>query len=196
MNTAQPAGQAQAHPRRLRQAQEHQARHRHAGAGQQADRPVRSTGVAAGRAGDLRDMGNSQVQADDPGSSRCQRLRFRRDHSLDSGEVAGSPAARQGRSQRARPHHHPAQGRWPQARLPRDRLPSQRQGRRQRQGRAHRVRPEPHRQHRAAALRRRREALHHCAAGTFAGRRGRVRARTPTSSRATTCRCATSRPVP
>lgn len=29
------------------------------------------------------------------------------------------------------------------------------------QGRAHRVRPEPHRAHRAAALRRRREALHH-----------------------------------
>ena len=44
----QPAGQAQAHPRRLRQAQEHQARHRHAGRGQQADRPVRSTGLAGG----------------------------------------------------------------------------------------------------------------------------------------------------
>ncbi len=42
----QPAGQAQAHPRRLRQAQGHQARHRHAGRGQQADRPVRSTGLA------------------------------------------------------------------------------------------------------------------------------------------------------
>ncbi len=39
-----------------------------------------------------------------------------------------------------------------------------RQGRRAGQGRAHRVRPEPHRPHRAAALRRRREALHHRAA--------------------------------
>ena len=48
VNTAQPAGQAQAHPRRLRQAQGHQARHRHAGRGQQADRPVRSTGLAGG----------------------------------------------------------------------------------------------------------------------------------------------------
>ena len=35
-----------------------------------------------------------------------------------------------------------------------------RQGRRAGQGRAHRVRPQPHRAHRAAALRRRREALH------------------------------------
>ena len=68
--------------------------------------------------------------------------------------------------------HHPAQGRWPQARVPRDRLPSSRQGRRRRQGRTHRVRPEPHRQHRAAALPGRREALHHCAAGSCAGTRG------------------------
>ncbi len=34
----QPAGQAQAHPRGLRQAQGHQARHRHPGRRQQADR--------------------------------------------------------------------------------------------------------------------------------------------------------------
>ena len=94
----QPAGQAQAHPRRLRQAQGHQARHRHAGRGQQAHRPVRSSGVAGGKQRDLENHGNSQVQADDPRSPRCQRLRFRRDHSRPSGEVAGSPAARQGRS--------------------------------------------------------------------------------------------------
>ena len=41
-----------------------------------------------------------------------------------------------------------------------DRLPPE-QGRRAGEGRAHRVRPEPQRAHRAAALRRRREALHH-----------------------------------
>ena len=62
-------------------------------------------------------------------------------------------------AERARPDHHPAPGRRPQAPLPRDRLPA-RQGRRAGQGRAHRVRPEPHRADRAAALRRRREALH------------------------------------
>ena len=45
VNTAEPPGQAQAHPRRIRPAQEHQARDRHAGRGQQADRPVRSTGL-------------------------------------------------------------------------------------------------------------------------------------------------------
>ena len=96
----------------------------------------------------------------------------------------------------SRPDHDPAPGWRPQARLPRDRLPSQRQGRRAGQGRAHRVRPEPHRAHRAAALRRRREALHHRAArcSSRATRSRPVRA--PTSSRATTCRCATSRSVP
>ena len=49
------------------------------------------------------------------------------------------------------------------------------QGRRAGEGRAHRVRPEPHRAHRAAALRRRREALHHRAEGPQAGRPRRVR---------------------
>ena len=97
VNTAEPPGQAQAHPRRLRPAQEHQARDRHPGRGQQADRPVRSTGLTAGGSTeDLDRHGNSQVQADDPGSSRFQRLRLRRDHSVDAGEVAGSPAAQHG----------------------------------------------------------------------------------------------------
>ena len=70
-------------------------------------------------------------------------------------------AAQEGRPQQPGPHHHPSPGWRPQARLPRHRLPSLRQGRRAGQGRAHRVRPQPHRPHRAAALRRRREALHH-----------------------------------
>jgi large subunit ribosomal protein L23 len=64
----------------------------------EGSKPVRSSGVAGGKQRDLENHGNSQVQADDPRSPRCQRLRFRRDHSLASGEVAGSPAARQGRS--------------------------------------------------------------------------------------------------
>ena len=79
----------------------------------------------------------------------------------DAGEVAGPPAAQQGRPQQPRPGHGAPPGWRPQARLPRHRLPSPRQGRRAGQGRSHRVRPEPHRAHRAAALRRRREALHH-----------------------------------
>ena len=72
------------------------------------------------------------------------------------------PQAR--RPERARPDHHPAPGRRPQAPVPGDRLPAQ-QGRRAGQGRAHRVRPEPHRAHRAPALRGRREALHPGAQG-------------------------------
>ena len=47
---------------------------------------------------------------------------------------------------------------------------------------AHRVRPEPHRPDRPAALRRRREALHHRAARSAPGRPGRRRAEAPTSS--------------
>ena len=70
------------------------------------------------------------------------------------------------------------------------------QGRRDRQGRRHRVRPQPHLPHRPAALRRRREGLHPGAQGPQR-RRPRVAAVTaPTSSRATRCRCATSRSVP
>ena len=49
---------------------------------------------------------------------------------------------------------------------------------------------------RAAALRRRREALHHRAGEAQAGRQGRGRGRARTSRWATTCRCATSRPAP
>ncbi len=48
------------------------------------------------------------------------------------------------------------------------------EGRRPGEGRAHRVRPQPHRPHRAAALRRRREALHHRADPPQPGRHGRV----------------------
>ena len=51
------------------------------------------------------------------------------------------------------------QGRRSQAQVPRDRLPPE-QGRRARERRDHRVRPEPHRTYRAAPLRRWREALH------------------------------------
>ena len=105
-------------------------------------------------------------------------------------------AAEEGRPQRPRPDHHAAPGWRPQAAVPPDRLQAGRQGRRAGEGRAHRVRPEPHRAHRAAALRRRREALHPRAEGPEAGRPRSSPVRAPTSSRATTCRCATSRSVP
>ena len=65
--------------------------------------------------------------------------------------------------QQQRPHHHAAQGWRPQAALPPGRFPSQ-QGRHRGEGRAARIRPEPQRAPRAAALRRRRAPLHHRAA--------------------------------
>ena len=141
-------------------------------------------------------MGIRKYKPTTPGRRGSSRGRLRRDHPRRAGEVAGPPAAQQGRPQQLRPDHHPAPGWRPQARLPGDRLPAQRQGRRAGQGRAHRVRPEPHRPHRAAALRRRREALHPRAAAAQAGRPRSRTARAPTSSRATRCRCATSRSAP
>ena len=72
------------------------------------------------------------------------------------------PEARLG-PQQQRPHHDAAQGRRPQAALPDRRLQAQ-QGRHRGEGRAARVRPEPQRAPRAAALRRRRAPLHHRAA--------------------------------
>ena len=94
------------------------------------------------------------------------------------------------------PHHDPSHRWWPQAPVPRHRLPSQRQGRHRRQGRPHRVRPQPHRAHRAPALRRRHEALHHRAEQAAAGRRRRVRCRRRHQAGQQPAAEATSRPVP
>ena len=63
-------------------------------------------------------------------------------------------------------------------------------------GRDDRVRSEPHRAHRAPPLRRRREALHPRARRPRGRRHGASSAATPTSSRATACRCASSRSAP
>ncbi len=61
------------------------------------------------------------------------------------------------------------------------------------EGRAPRVRPEPQREHRAAAVRGRRAPLHHRAARRCGGRAADVGHPKPRSSRATPCRFATSR---
>ena len=63
--------------------------------------------------------------------------------SLESAEARLGP-------QQQRPHHDAPQGRRPQAPLPHRRFQAQ-QGRHPGEGRAHRVRPEPQRAHRAAA---------------------------------------------
>ena len=100
----------------------------------------------------------------------------------------------EGRPQQQRPHHDAPSGRRSQAPLPRDRLQAP-QGRRARQGRRDRVRPEPLRAHRAAPLRRRREELHPRSGATAGRRDGRVGGPQPTSSRATRFRSRTSRPA-
>ena len=106
-----------------------------------------------------------------------------------------APKTKHGRPQLLRPQDRPPPRRRPQAAVPHRRLPS-RQGRRARQGRGDRVRPEPQLPHRAAALPRRREALHPrpdraCRSATCSRA-----ARAPRSAPATPCRCATSRSAP
>ncbi len=97
------------------------------------------------------------------------------------------------RPQQPRPHHHPPQGGGHKRALPRSSTSSADKDGVPAKVAAHRVRPEPHRPHRAAALRRRREALHP------APDRLQVRAtRVETGPSAdikpgNTCRCATSR---
>ena len=92
--------------------------------------------------------------------------------------------------------HDVASPRWrSQAAVPRHRLPAE-QGRRAREGRGDRVRPEPQRAHRAAALPRRREALHHRRRTASRSATCCRAARARRSASATRCRCATSRSVP
>ena len=69
----------------------------------------------------------------------------------------------------------PVHGRRPQAPLPDHRLPARQDGHAG-EGRLDRVRPEPHGAHRAASLRRRREALHPRAERPGGRRAGRRRA--------------------
>ena len=71
--------------------------------------------------------------------------------------------------------------------LPQDRLQAH-QGRRAGQGRRDRVRPEPLRLHRAAALRRRREGLHRRPEPPAGRHDGDLRPAAPTSPSATRCR--------
>ena len=161
VNTHQPPGQDASHPVRPGQAQGHQARDRQPRRGS-PHRHLRRPGLLTGR---LRteelDMAIRKYKPTTPGRRGSSRRRLRRDHPVRRRRSRWSrPLPKKGGRNNQRPHHHPPP-RWrPQARLPRHRLPSPRQGRRAGQGRSHRVRPEPHRAHRAAALRRRREALH------------------------------------
>ena len=106
----------------------------------------------------------------------------------------GKPQVR--RAQLPRPRHLAPSRRRRQAPLPRDRLQAP-QGRRAGEGRDDRVRPEPHLLHRPAALRRRRtRATSSPRRASAPGDDGRVGRQAPTSSPATRCRCARSRPAP
>ena len=173
VNTAEPAGQAQAHPVRLGAAAGHQAGDRDPRRGRQ-DRHIR-------RLSPLRetrpDMAIRKYKPTTPGRRGASGSDFSEITRDEPEKSLVRPLHSQGGRNVLRPRHHPAPGRRPQAGLPADRLPAGGQGRRAGQGRAHRVRPEPYRPDRAAALRGRREALHHLPAGLVGGRPGGERPR-------------------
>ena len=91
-----------------------------------------------------------KVKPTSAGPPRAGQGRQREPAQGRAGRVARrEPEARLG-PQQQRPHHDAPQGRRPQAALPDRRLQAQ-QGRHPGEGRAARIRPEPQRQHRAAA---------------------------------------------
>ena len=141
------------------------------------------------------DGAHSQAQAHEPGPPVPVVLRLRGGHQGPSGEVADQAEAAHRRPQLLRPDD-VASPRWrSQAAVPRRRLQAE-QGRRAREGRRDRVRPEPQRAHRAAALPRRREALHPRPAGSAGRRHAAERPGLGDPRPATRCRCATSRSAP
>ena len=94
-----------------------------------------------------------------PGRRFVILRRLRRGHPLGAREVAHRGAEEVRRTKRARPQDVTPPWRRRQAPVPQDRLQAP-QGRDPGEGRPDRVRPQPVRLHRAAALRRRREELH------------------------------------
>ena len=136
--------------------------------------------------------GPAQAQAHQCRPPVPVRLGLRRDHPVQARALPRGPQARHRRPQQLRAQDGPAP-RWrPQAAVPHHRLQAG-QGRRPRQGRRHRVRPQPQRPHRAAALLRRREALHPRPRPGQGGRRAGQRPGLGDPPRATPSRCATSR---
>ena len=189
----EPSGQDPPHQVRHRQAQGHQARDRHAEV--RFHRHLHGSRLRPGSRG-------KQTWLFASTSPRPRVVAVRR--VADFAEITRStpeksllrPLLEDRWPQQPGPHHDPSHRWWPQAPVPRHRLPSQRQGRRQRQGRSHRVRPQPHGAHRAAALRRRHEALHPRAEQAVAGRHRRVGCRRGHQAGQQPAAAATSRPVP
>ena len=131
--------------------------------------PARNASTSSGA-----DDAHSQAQADERRAPVPDVVRLLRGHEDQAREVADEAEAEDRRPQLVRPHDVASPRRRSQAALPHHRLPAE-QGRRSRQGRGDRVRPEPQRAHRAAALPRRREALHHRPAGSRGRRHGAER---------------------
>ncbi len=103
--------------------------------------------------------GHQEAQAHEPGPAVRHLAPARGGHQDRAREVARRGPAEVRRAEQQRPRHLPPPRRRQQAQVPEDRLPAP-QGRRAREGRGHRVRPQPQRAHRPPPLPGRREALH------------------------------------
>ena len=117
------------------------------------DAAPRGLDRAVRRPGSL--MASQEAQAHQPRPPLRHLRGQRRGHQEQAREVAGRGHQEVRRAQRPRPRDLAPPRRRRQAPVPQDRLQAA-QGRHPGQGRRDRVRPQPHRLHRAAALRRRR----------------------------------------
>ena len=158
VNTLNRAGQAPAHPLRLRPPGRHQARDRERRR-RRPHRPVRRARVLGAETELENDMGIRKYKPTTPGRRGSSVADFVEITRSTPERSLVRPLPQEGRPQQHRPHHHAAPGRRAQARLPHHRL-RPRQARHPGQGGFDRIRSEPHRLHRAPELRGRREALH------------------------------------
>ena len=127
--------------------------------GRSSHLPATTASTCSRRAERTFRMAAQKAKAHKPRSPLPDRRGLRRDHPLAPREVAHAPSRSTRWPQQLRPQDRASPRRRAQAPVPHHRLPA-RQRRRACEGRHDRVRPEPQRTDRLAALPRRREALH------------------------------------
>ena len=164
-------GQERQHPCPQGQGQGLQGQRRHAVAGQARDRDPRRGSPHRRDHGSVRSsaMALKTYNPVTPSQRQLVHRRPLRPASRRAGQGADRGQALVRRPQQQRPHHGAVPRRRPQAGLSHGRLQAP-QVRRAGEGRAHRIRSEPHRLHRADQVRGRRARLHPGAAAALAGR--------------------------
>ena len=157
--------------------------------------PASGSSCSRARRWRARPWPNRKTQTDQPGPPLRHLPDARGAHGRRAEQEAHQGQELLRRPQHRRPGHRAPPRRRRQAPLPADRLQAH-QGRDPGTRGLDRVRPEPLGEHRAAQLRRRREALHPRPAGASGRRRGRLGRGRRHRARATRCPWRASRPAP